>query len=747
MMKKVFLLWVFFQTQAAVCLAQQSVIHGRVRDINTHRDLQSVNIYLKGTAQGTESSVSGEFTLRVEEGQSGQMLVFRHIGYDVEEVPLDSMSVYRIVYMQPRVIPMQGLRVEAGDPIGIQRDLPEAVSLIRSDRFEGQGFTDAGDLLKTDHSVQVDEDLSGKKTVAIRGGNPDEVIVLYNHIPMNSLYDNQFNLSLVDLEDMERVEIIKGSNTTLYGSGSLSGIINVVPRVEQDYTVRFQQRIGTYRSGNWGLQFYRNFNGVYASYSYRKGKTLRQFADAPEPENGLENGMSQHLATLVFDFPRLRGEKSGNRLSAMFVRNTLNYENRRDVESITNANQVISLNYRGDIAWIKNLSLSSSYHKLDEREQFGPFSYVPYRDVRDRSFQLHADKRIFIRRVELFVGYEYTNAKLDFAEDREYPYVRPEQVNDRLARAQHGFMLISKYHAPTGYSFLSFFDFDASLRHDRVRDNREDLGEGDHDKPKPSSGEKTSHGWNETMFKCAAHLRGDRGDLLFNGYIGYGKNVRFPSLFQQISTPYVYAVPYETPTLEPEKTRSTEVGVELSQDLKKRKVFYGWLLSGNFFKNYYDNKFRMFYMPGIPVAFYDNVRMANNTGFECRTSLYFFKKKITLDLGFSRYFISDKSVFPFKCEIKGTLDMRFDHRGYAILCHIFMEGEQTGWIREYSGGFAEVTLPAHANVDIHFSKTVDLYSFKVMGNISVRNLFDEDVALSGLALWDRRVTLTFAIQY
>jgi hypothetical protein len=728
-------------------LAAQQILRGRVKDVNTHRNVSGVNIYIKGSSLGTESSVTGEFRLELRTEQPA-VLVFKHVGYNVTEIPVDSLGPYELVYLQPRVIPMQSLRVEAPEEkIDIQSDLPQAISIVQADRFAGKGFTDAGDLLKTDHSVQVDEELSGKKTVAIRAGNPDEVIVLYDYVPMNSLYNHQFDFSLVNLEDVKRVEIIKGSNTALYGSGSLAGIINVVPKLEQDYTLKFQQRIGTYRSGTWGLQFYRNLKGLHTSYSYRRGKYRRQFADVPDSLNQLENAMSQHLASLAYEVDEGKIGSGPSMLTAMFVRSALDYENRRDAETILSRNQLLSLRFRGDLYFIKDLNLSAAAHWLDEQEEFGPNSYIPFKDIDNRSYQVHAQKSMKYQRFEFLLGYEFKDGLLDYIEDQQYPHIPSQRVEARLRRNHHGAALITKYHAPTGYDFLSFFDVDASLRHDRIRDRWENIAETAPEVQKPGDEPSGTHAWDETMFKFAAHLRGNRGDLLFNAYLSYGKNVKFPTLFQQISTPSQSASPAERPEMVPERSRSTEVGFEFSQDIRWSRLFYGWVAAFNFFKNFYDNKFRTYYLPGIPVAFYDNVRTANITGLEGKSSIFLYRKKITVDLGYSRYFISEKAAFPFKYDQKGTLDVKMDHNGYAFQVHFFIEGEQVGWIREYSGEFTEVALPAHANMDLHFSKIFEIYGFKLMANFSIRNLFDDDVQLSGLALRDRRFYLTFAIQY
>ncbi|MGH7450649.1 MAG: TonB-dependent receptor [bacterium] len=288
---------------AVAAIGQEATIFGVVRDVNTHREIREVNIYVKGSQLGTSSDISGRFFLRVPGANQQMIVVFQHIAYEPREISLDSVAAMRHIDLQPRIIPLQEVEVEAqGVPIlNIEKDLPQTVSLIEARNFEFRGYVDAGDLLKTDHSVQVEEALSGRKTVAIRGGNPDEVVVLYNGVKMNNTFDNIFDLSLVDLEDVERFEIIKGSNTALYGPEAFSGVINIIPKIQQDYNIRFQQRLGTYRSGNWGLHLYQRLNRLSGSYSFKRGGATRNLGNQAEEEGRLENTALYHTANLTYN--------------------------------------------------------------------------------------------------------------------------------------------------------------------------------------------------------------------------------------------------------------------------------------------------------------------------------------------------------------------------------------------------------------------------------------------------------------
>ncbi len=725
------------------------ILTGKVRDINTHNEIPGVNIFIKNTSTGTASDFAGRFTLKIARADLQLFITFQHIGYYAKDIRLDSLKTMRNIYLQPRVIPFKGLEIEAaGTNLEIKKDLPQAITLMGAENFEIRGFVDAGDFLRSEHSVQVDEAVSGKKTLAIRGGNPDEVMVLYNGIKMNSVYDNIFDLSLVELEDIERLEIIKGSNTTLFGAGAFAGVVNIVPKMKQDYHVRFQQRVGTYRSGNWGINFYQPINRLHASYSYKNGATRRIFAESDAEDDFMVNRSAHHSASLIYDFSDNTTQSSKNTLAAMFIKSDLNYENERDQETIDQLNQIASLKYEGDIFWLKNLNLSGAVRQLDEDQALAvnPLKHAlkENRKILNDSYFINAEKIISLKLMHLLLGYQFEDAKLKFRDD----YIKTSWKNAQLNRQQHGFVAITKLHAPSGSPIIPFFDLDVSLRHDRVHDEK-------NNRPFDNTSGFSSgitelsekKDWNTTSVKFSANLNGSHEDLSFNSYLNYGKNIKFPTLLQQISQPYASSQLTAQPDLNPEKNSSMEFGIELTRNIKGNPTFSGWMLSGNYFKNYYENKFRMFYFPGTPVAYYDNVKDAQIGGLEVKGSIFSLQKKVTVDLGLSKYAISEPAAFPFKSDFKFTSDLKIDHAGYAFQLHFFNESEQTAWVRRSLEDFDEVTLPGYSDIDVHLTKTFEIYKFKLMLNASVRNLLNDEVELVGLALRDRRYYLTMGIQY
>jgi len=750
---------------ASVVWAQPDTrINGVVRDLNTHREISNVNVFIKGLSKGAVTDFAGRYELRVPAESRKASVVFRHVAYEPREMALDSVATMRYVYLQPRVIALGGVTVqdENANRLEIAKDLPQAVSLLEAKNFEIRGYVDAGDLLRTDHSIQVEEELSGKKTVAIRGGNADEVVVLYNGVKMNNTFDNVFDLALIDLEDVERFEVIKGSNTALYGPEAFAGVINIVPKAQHDYSIRFQQRVGTYRSGNWGLHLdpsslFQNKSRFNASYSFKRGGTKRDFVDSADDENDLTNTSLHHTGNLVYHFSETDDGQPRNKLSAMYIHSTLEYDNRRDDEQLNNLNQLLSLRYSGDIGKIRDLDFSAGLRQLDE-EQFlnAPNTGVLNRDINDRALHLNAEKSFRSKLVDLLLAYQFQHAELDFKDVRTgFNEIARGPESGLLQRRHHGLVAIAKWHNDKPSEVFQTVDFDASLRHDIVQDEQDILLRA-LTPASPQTPQLLANDWRETMFKFSLNLAGLRNNLSYNAFLKFGKNTKFPTLFQQISVPDAGADARNRPNLNPEKNRSLELGVTLTRELNVHPSIYGWGLTGTFFQNHYDNKFRLFATYGVPVVFYDNVVNARISGFEAKPSLYLFRKKVTLEAGLSRYYISERAAFPFKSDLKRTLSLIVDHAGYSFQALWFKEGEQSGWLRRSGsdltrvtpGDFGEVILPGHTNLDVHLSKNFELQRLKLFFNASGRNLLNgEDVILQGIALRDRRFYLTLGAQY
>lgn len=127
---------------------------------------------------------------------------------------------------------------------------------------------------------------SGTKTISLNATQSEHTLILIDGIRLNSRQNAQYDLSLFDLEDIERIEISKGGSSALYGSDAIGGVINII----------------TSRGSDKPLSL--NIKGETGSYGYRKfyGKLSQNFKLAPAQNLSYSISASDERASNGFRF-------------------------------------------------------------------------------------------------------------------------------------------------------------------------------------------------------------------------------------------------------------------------------------------------------------------------------------------------------------------------------------------------------------------------------------------------------------
>lgn len=118
-------------------------------------------------------------------------------------------------------------------------DAPASISVVTKEEIAKRPYTSLIDVVRDLEGVDVGEtsDKTGQKTISLRGMGSDYTLILINgrrqnnhgDIYPNSFGGNQFN-HIPPLDEIERVEIIRGPASTLYGADALGGVINIITK-------------------------------------------------------------------------------------------------------------------------------------------------------------------------------------------------------------------------------------------------------------------------------------------------------------------------------------------------------------------------------------------------------------------------------------------------------------------------------------------------------------------------------------
>ena len=740
-MKKIFLVAFF---NASTFYAQN--ISGYIADKLTDARLSGVNISIQGTDLGTSSNIEGVYSLDFKNITNDQFVEFKHIGYDKIVLSIDSLRSNQNVFMQPRV-----LQFEAIETAGIKRkpaiekDLPQTVSIIQAEAFALRAYVDAGDLLATDQSVQIEESISGRKTVSIRGGNADDVLVLYNGFRLNRPYDNVFDLSLIDMQNIEQVEIVKGGHSVLYGSDAFSGVVNIVPKNSKDKNLKFSQQFGSYDSGFWNANGQLKIKNSFLSINQKRGSYKRIFQDSQIESPGLTSGLSHFALDMTnrFNNKALNGNLEWN-----FTKDNQRFDNTRDLNVINSSNELAALRFDGALMILGEVEVAFASHKLSEQQNLRNERGFIDRSIDHFSNKIDLRKYLNLNKVEWMFGAQAEESKLNFWDDQIFNNVQQVGLKQaEILRTQAGIATVLKLHSKGDNEGRWLTDLDVSYRYDFVSDksdsliNRKDIVDLSEVSALINFG---NNRWSNNIFKIST-IASKRAPGITTAYwVTTGNNIKFPSLQQQISQ--IAFLNPDQRVLQPERMKSLEVGINLLTEPKSMENIDQMELQASIFRNDYINKMRSTFLLGMPIAYFENITLATMSGLELKAKAKTYEGKFTGEIGLSNYNISDMSAFPFKSAFKLTINTTSKWSAFTFGARFYQEGEQVGLILVPEKGFNEIELPAFSNYDLHLTVDVNLGFGKGQISYSGRNLKKNNISLDGLLLRDTRKYLTLSLE-
>ena len=107
-----------------------------------------------------------------------------------------------------------------------------SVTVVTGDDLRKQNVRHAAEALRALPGVQVSSSgtVGSLTQIRIRGAEGRHTRVIIDGIEANTTKDGEFDFSNLLAEDIERIEVIRGPMSAVYGSGALGGVINIVTR-------------------------------------------------------------------------------------------------------------------------------------------------------------------------------------------------------------------------------------------------------------------------------------------------------------------------------------------------------------------------------------------------------------------------------------------------------------------------------------------------------------------------------------
>jgi iron complex outermembrane receptor protein len=273
-MKKLFvfvaMLWI---TSAAFA---QNTYKAVIRDAQTNQPLGGATVKVTTANLGAKSDDNGAVSIsNIPSGS--QMIQFRFVGYHTKTETLtfpQNQDTVVIVSLEPNLEDehLEEVIITSTRSSRTIENIPTRVEVIAGEELDEKGNMKPGDirmLLAESTGIQTQQTsaTSGNSAIRIQGLDGKYTQLIRDGFPLYSGFSGGLGLLQIAPLDLQQVEVIKGSSSTLYGGGAIAGLVNLVSKKPTD-----ERQLNFLLNGTSALGF--DGSGFYAQKLSKIGMTV-----------------------------------------------------------------------------------------------------------------------------------------------------------------------------------------------------------------------------------------------------------------------------------------------------------------------------------------------------------------------------------------------------------------------------------------------------------------------------------------
>ncbi len=293
MMKKIILILILLSAFGKI--KAQNTFSAILKDEHSKEPLVFANVYLEGTKIGATTDKKGKVILKnIPNGK--QTIIFSYVGYQTLKKTFSFPLIQKkplIIYLE-KSFNLNEIVVYSTRTNNLIKEIPTRIEVLGNEEVvEEASFTpgNISKLLGETSGVQVQNTsaISGNVTFRIQGLPGKYTQLLQDGFPLYSGFSSGLSLLQIPPLNLQQVEIVEGSASTLYGADAIAGIVNLItkkPSEKPEFSVLINQ---THKGGNDFSSFYSGKKDNYgitllASINTQKAKDVsgNSFTDIPK---------------------------------------------------------------------------------------------------------------------------------------------------------------------------------------------------------------------------------------------------------------------------------------------------------------------------------------------------------------------------------------------------------------------------------------------------------------------------------
>ena len=281
-------------------------IKGMVKDSKNQKPISDVNIYLKKSRTGTTSDENGEFVLDIKNDKDELEIEFSHVAYesvfiygwnkDFIEIEMDE------VFLQLDDIVVTSMKCEYN-----LSNVPIYTEIINKSAIRQSGAVTLSDLMEQTPGISKNYDVHGSFDYNLLGLDSKYILILKDGNPITGKFNDKVDLDQIMVSNTDRIEIIKGPGSALYGTEAMGGVINIISdknikknKVEvQLRKISYEDDIKKFQNGS---------SGDVLSLTYGKSYKAFEFQSSILSQRLRKNGSNNDLGKDKIDKLNIEGQ-------------------------------------------------------------------------------------------------------------------------------------------------------------------------------------------------------------------------------------------------------------------------------------------------------------------------------------------------------------------------------------------------------------------------------------------------------
>lgn len=237
-----------------VLLPAQIQIRGKVVDAQTNETLAGVKVLLKTVNRAILTNDSGQFVATLP-ASTGGVLEISMLGYNsITDTIVDGSERERIYTLMPSVADIDAVVITASRMLQPIKNTPVLTQLVPVEQQLRMGHFTVTSTLEREVAGLDKANFGYRPKLTFQGLGSRYMLFLVDGERIAGEMDGDIDYYRLNLDNIDRIEILRGPASVIYGSNAISGVINIITRKPQtEFEAGTSLRYSKYNETNFNL--------------------------------------------------------------------------------------------------------------------------------------------------------------------------------------------------------------------------------------------------------------------------------------------------------------------------------------------------------------------------------------------------------------------------------------------------------------------------------------------------------------